>query len=289
MIKMHLLPQFMQRPTVLVPGTALPTPSSTYGGGICTISSTATSTLCGPLQLSNARSWIASNAKRYVPQRGDVVIGIVRESMGEYHSVDVLSAKAASLDALAFDGASKRNFPVLQQGGVVLARVLGGDAECVLTCEGAGTGRKKDWTTGESQFGELKMGCLFKVNQATCRRLLERKNPLLEALGRKLAFEIAVGMNGRVWVNAQDDPKIVLVVGSAIRATQGRNVDRAEAEEVVKRMCKSVGLIGATAAAAASATSASTTKKKDGEKMHSQDDDDEEMPGQDDDDDDEDL
>lgn len=39
--------------------------------------------------------------------------------------------------------------------------------------------------------------------------------PVLEALGKKLSFEIATGLNGRVWVNAAA-PRSVIIVANAI-------------------------------------------------------------------------
>lgn len=50
-----------------------------------------------------------------------------------------------------------------------------------------------------------------------CRnRLLAPKNPILSRLGAKFPFEIAVGMNGRVWVKAAqqegDEDKLVEMI-----------------------------------------------------------------------------
>lgn len=55
------------------------------------------------------RAWVAEARRRYVPAVGDVVVGVVVESLGETYSVDINAPRLASLDALAFDGASKRN------------------------------------------------------------------------------------------------------------------------------------------------------------------------------------
>jgi len=47
------------------------------------------------------------------------------------------------------------------------------------------------------------------------RLLNSPTRPVIEALGKKLSFEIAVGLNGRVWVNATA-PRIVIIVANAI-------------------------------------------------------------------------
>lgn len=57
--------------------------------------------------------------------------------------------------------------------------------------------------------------------QAGGHRLLAPKNPVLSKLGARFPFEVAVGMNGRVWVKAAqegDEEKLVEV----IRELKGR-------------------------------------------------------------------
>ncbi len=77
-------------------------------------------------------------------------------------------------DMLAFDGATKRNRPALKVGSLVYARVSVAnkfmDPELSCTMD---HGPKKDWMTGESVYGELKSGFVFKANLALCRRYLD--------------------------------------------------------------------------------------------------------------------
>ncbi|KAJ6875485.1 hypothetical protein NC652_035020 [Populus alba x Populus x berolinensis] len=42
--------------------------------------------------------------------------------------------------------------------------------------------------------------------------------PVLEALGKKLSFEIAVGLNGRVWVKADSPSTNYIVVNAIIKS-----------------------------------------------------------------------
>lgn len=52
-----------------------------------------------------------------------------------------------------------------------------------------------------AEFGPLKDGYMFETSTGLSRMLLSSPPfPVLEALGKKLSFEIAVGLNGRVWV-----------------------------------------------------------------------------------------
>lgn len=50
------------------------------------------------------------------------------------------------------------------------------------------------------------------------RRLLEPNNFVLQSLGEHIPFEIAVGMNGRVWVNTSDIDKIIIVTNAILKA-----------------------------------------------------------------------
>jgi exosome complex component RRP40 len=51
---------------------------------------------------------------QYVPIPQESVVGVVTARLGESYRVDIGSAHPATLDALAFEGASKRNRPNLK-------------------------------------------------------------------------------------------------------------------------------------------------------------------------------
>ncbi|XP_077003774.1 exosome complex component RRP40 isoform X2 [Tamandua tetradactyla] len=61
--------------------------------------------------------WVDSQQKRYVPVKGDHVIGIVTAKSGDIFKVDVGGSEPASLSYLAFEGATKRNRPNVQASG----------------------------------------------------------------------------------------------------------------------------------------------------------------------------
>ena len=171
------------------------------------------------------RLWVENEQKRYVPALDEHVIGTVVDKNAEEYRLDVGSAALASLPVLAFDGATKRNRPQLQIGALVYARatIASKDIESELTCKAPpGLGAAKDWVTKESVFGELAGGHLFDCPSGTCRELLLDDSPLLEALGAVAAFEIAVGMNGRIWLDAEKEATAVLVQ-TAILQSQGRS------------------------------------------------------------------
>ncbi|GFH13201.1 KH_dom_type_1 domain-containing protein [Haematococcus lacustris] len=126
------------------------------------------------------------------------------------YRVDIGSPFMAQLPQLSFEGATRRNRPNIKAGDLVYARVVQAsrDIDPQLSCVDA-MGRA-------SGFGALKGGTLIHVSSALARQLLSSPPaPVLQALGNSLQFEIAVGLNGRVWV-AADSSKAAVLVANAI-------------------------------------------------------------------------
>jgi exosome complex component RRP40 len=68
-------------------------------------------------------------------------------------------------------------------------------------------------------FGPLNGGYIFECSTGLARVLLSKPTcPVLEALGKSLSFEIAVGMNGRIWVNAATTTTTILVSNAILNS-----------------------------------------------------------------------
>ncbi|KAJ9594012.1 hypothetical protein L9F63_014572 [Diploptera punctata] len=154
---------------------------------------------CGVLKKREPNTyWVDSHRKRYVPARGETVVGIVLNKAGEIFKVDIGSSEQASLAYLAFEGATKKNRPDIQVGDIVFARLLAAsrDMEPELVCVDS-YGKK-------GKLGQLQGdGFLFSCSLNLVRKILNPKCPLLKILGREIPFDIAVGMNGKIWVKAR--------------------------------------------------------------------------------------
>ncbi|CAH9135827.1 unnamed protein product [Cuscuta epithymum] len=154
--------------------------------------------------------WVESSHKRYVPCAGDSVLGIVVDSKADNFLVDIKGSMLAYLPVLAFEGGTRRNIPKFEEGTLIYARVVkanpGMNPE--LSCT--------DASGKAAEFGPLKEGYMFESSTGLSRILLSTPTcPVLEALGKKLSFEIATGLNGRVWVDASP-PTITILVANAI-------------------------------------------------------------------------
>lgn len=166
------------------------------------------------------RFFVLCNTTRYSPAVGDTVIGIIVRVSGDAYEVMLSSTSTAQLSNIAFEGASKRNRPKLRVGSVIFAHVISRDKHLApeLSCI-AVSGPRKDWTTGESVFGELIGGTLVHVPTAVALRLVDPQAALLSALGEAFPFEIAVGLNGFIWINSTSSKQII-AVSNAIKQSK---------------------------------------------------------------------
>lgn len=174
--------------------------------------------------------WIDSYQKRYVPNRGETVIGLVVQKAGDIFRVDIGASEPACLSYLAFEGATKKNRPDVNVGDLVFAKMLiaNKDFESELIC--VNSLGKKD------KLGVLAGGFVFNCSINLVRRLLNESGTLCRAIQREIQvpMEMVVGMNGRVWLNGRN-VRDVIAVGNAILAAE--SISDAE----VTAMCQRVG------------------------------------------------
>ncbi|XP_063194409.1 exosome complex component RRP40 isoform X2 [Chroicocephalus ridibundus] len=139
--------------------------------------------------------WVDSQQKRYVPVKGDHVIGIVTAKAGDVFKLDVGGSEQASLSYLAFEGATKRNRPNAQVGDLIYGQFLvaNKDMEPEMVCIDS-SGR----SSGMGIIGQD--GFLFKVSLGLIRKLLAPKCEIIQELSQLYPFELVLGMNGRIWM-----------------------------------------------------------------------------------------
>ena len=195
----------------------------TLGPGVARDVGDLVATRAGVLrwEATQQRLWVENEQKRYLPALGENVIGVVVDRNADEYRLDLGGAANASLPVLAFDGATKRNRPQLAIGALVYTRVVlaNKDMDPEVSCKAPeGVGAAKDWVTKESVYGELPGGHVFDCPQVLCRQLLDADCPVLDALGELGAFEIAIGLNGRVWVDAEKEAMMVLVHMAVLRS-----------------------------------------------------------------------
>ncbi|KAK7377938.1 hypothetical protein VNO80_03373 [Phaseolus coccineus] len=88
-----------------------------------------------------------------------------------------------------------------------------------------------------AEFG-AKDGYMFECTTGLSRRLLSSPTcPVLDALGKKISFEIAVGLNGRVWVNATS-PQTIIIVANVIMNSE--TLSDAQQRIMVEKLLKRI-------------------------------------------------
>ena len=99
--------------------------------------------------------------------------------------------------------------------------------------------------TGKSHgLGPLNGGMIFTISLGMARRLMlpkpaeQGRMVILDELGRAgVSFEIAVGRNGKLWVDSTS-VKTTLAIGKAIKDTESTNLNPEEQKKLAKKLVK---------------------------------------------------
>uniref|UniRef100_A0A060SXA6 ARAD1A07854p n=1 Tax=Blastobotrys adeninivorans TaxID=409370 RepID=A0A060SXA6_BLAAD len=218
--------------SIVLPGDPIEV-KATLGPGIYQVPlSSARPSVAGVLETRQKRGteivYIDSNSRRYVPSLKDNVVGVVIGKHSEGYRVQLQDhSPPVRLDQFAFENATKKNKPNLALGALVYGRisVAERDIEAEMECF--------DATTGKSGgFGELKGGNVFNVSLGYARKLLFEGSPVLNEIGQRVPYEIAIGMNGKVWVDAPD----MVAVLKICRCIQ--QAESMASDEAVKNVAK---------------------------------------------------
>lgn len=194
-----------------------------------------TTTQCGQLRQSNdipstsgssgTTLWVETNTRRYNWHVNDYIIGTIVEKNVESYKVDVGNGQYGSLSTIAFDGATVHNCPKLHIGDLIYCRV--GNVNSYLTPEltCCVLDNKRDWVTGEAMFGPLTGGMVVNLSSKFVHQLLQNDNPVLNILGKKIKFDITIGMNGVVWVNSESVRHTIIIINTLSKVDAVPNID----------------------------------------------------------------
>ncbi|KAG6401670.1 hypothetical protein SASPL_138534 [Salvia splendens] len=204
-----------------------------HGAAVCKDGDLISVMKGGVLRFSKPNKyWVETSQKRYVPSAGDNVLGIVVDARSDNFFVDIKGPTLAFLPVLAFEGGTRRNIPKFEMGTLLYVRVVKADTGMnpELSC--------MDASGKAAEYGPLKEGFMFETSTGLSRTLLSSPTcPVLETLGKKIAFEIAVGLNGRVWVNSSTPSIVVLVSNTIIQtASMSPTQQKIRVESLLQKM-----------------------------------------------------
>ena len=200
-------------------------------------------TTSGALKIDNKKGalWLEhATGGRYQPTVGDLVIAQIHHSSADtWHCILTPHTPLALLGQLAFEGTTKKNKPNLKAGDLVYARI----SKCSkwedteIECFNSATGKSEG-------MGPLKAGCLFDVSAGFSRRLMMGSGKggvvILEEVGEKVKFEVAVGRNGKVWIDS-GSVMATVTIGRLLRQTDEEGWSIEEQKKAVKKALKDVG------------------------------------------------
>jgi exosome complex component RRP4 len=133
---------------------------------------------------------------RYIPKPNDVVIGTVTDVQGTFWLLDIGAPRWAPLHMTGtpwkIDVGETENY--LRVGESVVVRVENLDP----------TGRIGVTMLGEG-LGKLEGGSIVHVVPARVPRVVGRGGSMIETITRRTGAQVAVGQNGRIWVNGDPD------------------------------------------------------------------------------------
>lgn len=207
------------------------------------------------------------HSKRYLPTQNDLVIGIITARLAEAFRVDIGGPQIATLPLLSgFEGATKKTRPNWQPGTIIFARVslahphlepelacfdpsgnvsadLFGDLEEEPTNNSgasntvASSSPSSTTSTSNTSAPSTKPKKFNQLLRTTCSFSKSLQNPsavpLLSILGRRWAFEVAAGANGRVFLSTSSASQTSLLAGIIAKAARD-NLSPTEIELLVK-------------------------------------------------------
>ncbi|RAL62097.1 hypothetical protein DID88_002583 [Monilinia fructigena] len=203
---------------------------------------TITPTVAGQLRTDSRKNaiWVEFNAGRYIPTVGDLVIASIKKATGDFFYANLSDFTAdATLPVLSFEGATKKTRPQLDKGSLVYARITLANKHMdpELECVSASTGKSEG-------LGPLTGGMLFDVSLGMARRMMMARPAdqggltILEELGEAgVSFEIAVGRNGKVWVDSKT-VKTTLAIGKAIQDTDEKGLSPEGQKKLAKKLAR---------------------------------------------------
>ena len=143
---------------------------------------------------------------RYIPHPNDVVIGVVTDVQSTFWLLDIGAPRWAPLHMTGtpwkIDVGETEQY--LKIGDAVVVRVENLEA----------TGRIGVTMNGE-RLGKLEGGTIVRVSPARVPRVVGRGGSMVGTIGRHTGAQLAVGQNGRIWVNGS--PEAIRRVSEVLR------------------------------------------------------------------------
>ena len=180
---------------LVIPGQILADDEYYSGRGTFKENGKVCSSLLGRVSLRNKKIRVIPLKSKYVPKKGDVVIGKIKDVRFSMWDVDINSPYSGILPAFEVFGREKKELNrVYDVGDVLFLRVVEVDEikKAKLGLKGRG-------------MGKFKGGIIVDIAPTKVPRLIGKKGSMINMIKDKTKCKIVVGQNGLVWVKGNED------------------------------------------------------------------------------------
>lgn len=180
---------------LVIPGQILADEEYYSGRGTFKENGKVCSSLLGRVSLRNKKIRVIPLKSKYVPKKGDVVIGKIKDVRFSMWDVDINSPYSGILPAFEVFGREKKELNrVYDVGDVLFLRVVEVDEikKAKLGLKGRG-------------MGKFRGGIIVDISPTKVPRLIGKKGSMINMIKDKTKCKIVVGQNGLVWVKGNED------------------------------------------------------------------------------------
>lgn len=195
---------FVEDKEIVIPGDVLADEEYYSGRGTFKENDKVCSSLVGLVAIRDKKISVIPLQSKYIPKRGDVVIGEVTDIRFSMWNLDINSPYSGFLPASDVFGKDKRELNrTFDVGDVLFLRVVDVDEvkKVKLGLKGRG-------------LGKFRGGILINITPTKVPRLIGKKGSMINMIKDETRCEVIVGQNGVVWVKG--DPAMERVAEKVI-------------------------------------------------------------------------
>ncbi|ADC47204.1 exosome complex RNA-binding protein Rrp4 [Methanobrevibacter ruminantium M1] len=186
---------YVNEKDLVVPGELLAEDDYYSGRGTFEDDGKICSKLLGLVSLRNKKISVIPLKSKYIPKKGDVVIGKIDDVRFSMWGVDINSPYSGILPASEVFGREKKELSrVFDIGDVLFLRIVDVDEvkKVKLGLKGRG-------------MGKFRGGVIVDIAPTKVPRLIGKKGSMINMIKDKTGCKIVVGQNGLVWVKGNED------------------------------------------------------------------------------------
>lgn len=191
---------------LVLPGEEISSPGLKPGPGTYRVGGKVYASVLGLVSPRPPFVQVVPLSGRYIPKPNDVVIGTVTDVQGTFWLLDIGAPRWAPLHMTGTPwqveiGETEK---FLRVGESVVVRVENLDA----------TGRIGVTMLGDG-LGKLEGGSIVRISPARVPRVVGRGGSMIQTITRHTGAQVAVGQNGRIWIDGE--PEAIHRVREALR------------------------------------------------------------------------